>query len=298
VPILKLSFRSWRDSPAHQAGAVLLSASLLLSGAVLLHLERSVSHASERVERETRFTVFLASAQSSPAQTDGQKRAPIEDQIRLRLGAYAETEIRTRLVSKAEVLEHLKKNHPDLHAELRDMGDEGEHLLPSALQIVTEVDPAVRAKAVEALDGVQGVESVQTSEGHSRVLRSPVHGLRWLLRALVIGVLAAWVVGWVALARSQASSIARVHHPLKLWGASEFQSRLPGMLAGVWIGLPAALLACGSYIVLARPLLLKLSGESVLFASTGITALSICLCLGFMSLIAGAMVGWVSASSD
>jgi cell division protein FtsX len=291
VPILKLSLRTWRDSPAHQAGAVLLSSSLLLSGAVLLHLERSVSHAAWRVERETRFTVFL--------RDDGAAgRGGIQDQIRLRLGSYAESSIRSREVGKGEVLEHLKANHPDLHAEIRDLGEEGEQLVPRAVHVVTEVDPARRAVAVRAIESLDGVENVQTSEGHARVLRSPVHGLRWLLRALVIGVLAAWVVGWVALSRSQAAGLERVQRPLKLWGASELQSRLPAILAGLWVGLPAAVLACLSYALLARPILLRLAGESVLFASSGLTAASICACLGFMSIVAGVMVGWASASSD
>ncbi len=288
MPILKLSFRAWRNSPAHQTGAVLLSSSMLLSGAVLLHLERSVTHAAERVERETRFTVFLKDPSG----------ARIQDEIRVRLGSYAETEIRAQEVSKSEVMEHLKKNHPDLHAEIRDMGAEGEQLVPNAVHVVTEVSPTLRVQAAEQLQGINGVENVQTSEGHAKVLRSPVHGLRWLLRALVIGVLAAWAVGWVALARSQAAGLEKLHQPLKLWGASEFQARLPGILAGLWVGIPSAILAGFSYSLLARPILTKLSSESILFASTGLTAFSICLSLAIMSIVAGAMVGWVSASSD
>ncbi len=295
MPILKLSLRNWRDTPAHQAGAVLLSSSLLLSGAVLLHLERSVTHAALRVERETRFTVFLKEPGAEPG---ADSKGDIQDEIRLRLGAYAETSIRSREVRKDEVLEHLKKNHPDLHAEIRDLGEEGEQLVPRAVHVVTEVDPARRAGAVADLQKLEGVENVQTSEGHAKILRSPVHGLRWLLRALVIGVLAAWVVGWVSLARSQAAGLERLQRPLKLWGASELQSRLPAILAGLWVGLPSAAMASLSYAWVARPILMRLAGESVLFASTGLTAVSICACLGFMSIFAGAMVGWASASSD
>jgi cell division protein FtsX len=256
---------------------------------VLLHLERSVTSAAERVERETRFTVFLSEAATGPEQ--------LRDEIRLKLGAHAETEIKSQVVSKAEVVDHLKKNHPDLYAEIRDLGAEGDQLVPRAVHLVTEVDPSDRDAVVASLQKIPGIESVQTSEGHSKVLRSPVHGLRWLLRALVIGVLAAWVVGWVSLARSQASGLEGIQQNLKLWGAGEFGSRLPGVLAGIWVGLPAAILACASYWAFARPILMKLSSESILFASTGVTGLSICLCLGFMSLAAGAMVGWVSASN-
>ena len=289
MPILKLSLRTWRTSPGHQAGACLLSASLLLSGSVLLHLERSVSSAAERVERETRFTVFLADSAAAPEK--------LSDEIRLKLGAHAETDIKSKLVSKNEVVDHLRKNHPDLYAEIRDLGAEGDQLVPRAVHLVTEVEPNEREAVVASLQKIPGIESVQTSEGHSKVLRSPVHGLRWLLRALVVGVLAAWVVGWVSLARSQAAGLDGIQANLKLWGASELGSRLPGVLAGVWVGLPAAIMACASYWAFARPILMKLSTESVLFASSGVTGLSICLCLGFMSLAAGAMVGWVSAGS-
>ena len=291
MPLLKLSLRPWRKSPAHQAGAALLSATLLLSGSVLLHLERSVSNAAERVERETRFTVFLSENLA------GRTPEQIGDQIRLRLGSHAESDIRLKSVAKGEVIEKLKQEHPDLYAEIRDLGAEGEQLVPQALHLVTEVVPSDRQTIASDIQKVEGVEAVQTSEGHSKVLRSPVHGLRWLLRALVIGVLAAWVVGWVSLARSQAAGLDGIQAPMRLWGATELESRMPGVLAGLWIGIPAAVLACSAYWVFARPILTRLASESVLFAASGATGLSICVCLGLMSMIAGAMVGWVSVSS-
>jgi len=254
-----------------------------------MHLERSVSESSQRVERETRFTIFV---NDSTELSD-----KLTDQIRSSLGAHAESSVKSQTVSRDQVMEHLKKEYQDLYNEIRDLGSEGESLIPRALHFVTEVAPESRAQVVGELHKIQGVESVQTSEGHSRILRSPVHGLLWLLRVLLIAVLSAWIVGWVSLARSQAAGFEAIHSPLRLWGASEFESRLPGILSGLWIGLPAAIVSCGAYWGLARPILLRLSSESVLFMSSGTTGLSICVGLGLMSLVAGAMVGWVSTGS-
>jgi cell division protein FtsX len=102
------------------------------------------------------------------------------------------------------------------------------------------------------------------------------------------------VVLWVALARSQAAGLEATQARLRLWGAGELESRLPGVLSGLWIGVPAAVAASASYWFLARPVLARLSSESVLFAAGGATGAGICLAVGLMSILAGAMVGWIS----
>ena len=116
MPILKLSLRAWRRSPASQLVASLVSAALLLSVALLASLELAMVRARARVERENRISVFL-----SPEIAPGAEQV-VTDRIVQSIGAHAESEVHAKFVPATDTIEALKVRQPELYAELRDLG--------------------------------------------------------------------------------------------------------------------------------------------------------------------------------
>ena len=292
MPILKLSLRAWRLAPASQLGASLISAALLLCVALLLCLEFSMTSARGKIERENRISVFLA-----PSVAAGEEEK-ITDQIRQSLGAHAEGSVQSKFVPVSETMKALKESHAELYNELRDLGAESESIVPRVVHLTARFDSGSVLAAADSVRKIPGVESVETTEARAAALRPAVRGLQWLVRLLTVGVAAAWVLGWIALARSHAASLSGITAPLRLWGAADWTARTPGMLAGFWIGLPAGIMAALAYSFLARPVLQKLAVSSSLFDVAAIPGFSGVLVLLLTSTLAGLSSGALSGSAE
>jgi cell division protein FtsX len=292
MPILKLSLRAWRLSPGSQFGASLISSALLLCVALLLCLELSIQSARGRVERENRVTVFLAPGIAP----DSEKK--ITDRITQSLGAHSETQVHSKFVSIADTMTFLRDKHPELHAELRDLGQDGESLVPRAVHLTASFDEGRLGQAIAEVKKIQGVDSVDSTESRAAAVGPAIRGLQWLLRLLTLGVAAAWILGWMALARSHAASLAGISGPMRLWGAGPWTARAPGMLAGFWVGLPAGVIAAIAYALLARPALQKLATSSALFEASAIPGASGVLMLVVTSAVAGFASGALSGSAE
>ncbi|MBU6376115.1 MAG: hypothetical protein KGQ59_08980, partial [Bdellovibrionales bacterium] len=98
MPILKLSLRAWRNSPASQFAASLISSALLLSVALLVCLELSMSSARLKLEHENRISIFLA---PTVAPTDESK---ITDRIQEVIGAHAESVLQSKFVQAQDTM--------------------------------------------------------------------------------------------------------------------------------------------------------------------------------------------------
>ncbi len=292
MPILKLSLRAWRASPGSQVGASLISSALLLCVALLLCLELSIQSARGRVERENRVTVFLAPGGGPDSEMQ------VTDRIVQSLGAHAETPVHSKFVSIADTMAFLREKHPELHAELRDLGQEGEALVPRAVHLTASFDEGRLGEAVSQVKKIQGVDSVDSTESRAAAVGPAIRGLQWLLRLLTLGVVAAWILGWMALARSHAASLSGIAGPLRLWGAGPWTARAPGILAGLWVGLPAGAIAAVAYAFLARPALQKLATSSALFEASAIPGVSGVLVLVMTSAVAGIASGALSGSAE
>jgi cell division protein FtsX len=292
MPILKLSLRSWRVNPGSQLGASLISSALLLCVALLLCLELSMMSARGRVERENRVSVFLAPTVASSSEKQ------ITDRIVQLLGAHAESQIQSKFVPAADTMKFLRDQHPELYAELRDLGQEGESLVPRVVHLTASFEEGLLGQAVADLRKLQGVESVESTESRAAIVGPAIRGLQWLLRLLTLGVAAAWILGWMALARSHSASLAGIAGPLRLWGAGRWTARAPGMLAGFWVGLPAGVIAAIAYAFLARPVLQKLAASSTLFEASAIPGISGVVMLVVTSACAGLISGTLSGSAE
>ena len=292
MPILKISLRAWRKTPGSQIWASFISAALLLSVALLLSLDLSMRTARGRIERENRVSVFI----SPEVLPEGESK--LVDQVTQVLGAHSESEVTTKFVSSQETLRFLKELHPELYAELRDLGEEGTSLVPRVVHATAQFPVGSLGSVTDQVRKISGVEAVETTESRAAAVRSAVVGLQWLMRLLVVGVAAAWVLGWMALARSHSASLAGVVAPLRMWGADGMISRAPGMLAGLWVGIPSGLIAAVTYFFLARPFLQKLSGSSTLFETTTIPGVSAGVALLLTSVIAGLAAGAFSGSAE
>ncbi|NDD91960.1 hypothetical protein EBZ37_07740 [bacterium] len=292
MPILKLSLRAWRSSPGSQFGASLISSALLLAVALLVCLELSMSSARGKLEHENRISVFLSP--TVPASDEDK----LTDQIRESLGAHAESIVQSKFVPVQDTMGYLKENHPDLYAEIRDLGEEGQSLVPRVVHVTALFDSEALSTSVSAVQKIGGVESVETTEARAAALRPAVRGLQWLVRLLTIGVAAAWILGWIALARSHAASLAGISAPLRLWGAADWTARTPGMLAGFWVGLPAGVIAAIAYSFFARPVMMRLATSSSLFDSAAIPGFSGLMVILVTSSIAGLASGALSGSAE
>jgi len=244
------------------------------------------------VERENRVSVFLAPGVASSSEKQ------ITDRIVQSLGAHAESQVQSKFVPAAETMKFLRDLHPELYAELRDLGQEGESLVPRVIHLTASFEEGRLGQAVAEVKKVQGVESVESTESRAATVGPAIRGLQWLLRLLTLGVAAAWILGWMALARSHSASLAGIAGPLRLWGAGAWTARAPGMLAGLWVGLPAGVIAAVAYAFLARPVLQKLAASSMLFEASSIPGLSGIVMLVITSAGAGLISGALSGSAE
>jgi cell division protein FtsX len=271
---------------------VAISATLLLGLALLVCIELSMMSARGRLERENRLTIYISPAVPTSAESK------LSDRIVQSLGAHAESSVTSKWVASSETLGFLKSEHPELYAEIRDLGSEGDALVPRVVHATASFEPSALSSAVTMLRDIPGVESVETTESRAAALAPAVRGLQWLLRVLALGVASAWVLGWVALARAHSASLAGVIKPLRLWGAGVWAARAPGILAGAWVGLPSGVLAGAGYFLLARPVLQRIAGSSALFESTAIPGMSGVVALILTSLLAGVAAGALSGSAE
>lgn len=292
MPILKLSLRAWRRSPASQLVASLVSAALLLSVALLASLELAMVRARARVERENRISVFL-----SPEIAPGAEQV-VTDRIVQAIGAHAESEVHAKFVPATDTIEALKKRQPELYAELRDLGDEGDSLVPRVVHLTASFGGGKLARALDELKKVPGVESAESTESRAAVVRPAVKALEWFVRLLIVGVSAGWILGWAALARSHAASLSGIAGPLRLWGARAMIARAPGMLAGLWVGIPSGLVAAAAYLLVARPALQKLSASTLLFESAALPGVAGAAALVAASILAGLVSGAIQGGSQ
>lgn len=292
MPVLKLSFRAWRNSPLSQLGATLISASLLLCVALLLCVELSIVQTQNHLEKENRITVFLSPSVNTEDKTQ------VIDRLRISIGAHAESDVQAQYVAPSETLDILKQKYPELYQELRDIGREGESLIPRSVHFTANFRSGEVGEAVEKLRNISGVESVESTESRNAFVLPAILGFQWLIRLLFLGVAAAWVLGWLSLARAHSAGLVGVTEPLRLWGASSWVSRAPGILSGFWVGFPAGIIASIAYLVFARPIIQKVSLSSQIFQGLEIPGVAAALVLLCISSMAGLASGALSGSSE
>lgn len=292
MPILKLSLRAWRSAPLSQLGAVLISSTLLLSVGMLLSIDLSIGSAALRIRHEQRVTTYLSAGLSE------KDEAALVDTIRISLGAHSESDVRAKLVGVEESLNHLKDSHPGLHRELQGLGEEARSLVPRAVHATGYFEEDAMASAVASVRKISGVDSVETTETRAAVLAPAVRVLQWLVRFIGLGVATAWILAWLALARSHAAGLAGVLSPLRLWGAGTWTSRAPGILSGLWVGIPAGLIAAAIHLLVVVPVLGRLSATSSLFEVVNLPGLGGAAALFLTSVLAGASAGALSGSAE
>lgn len=292
MPILKLSFRAWRKSPLSQLGATLISASLLLCVALLFCVELSIVETRSHLEKENRITVFLAPS------VDNEDKNQVIDRLSLSIGAHAESDVQAQYVSPSEALDVLKGKYPELYQEIQGIGREGESLVPRSVHLTANFRSGEVGEAVAKLRNISGVESVESTESRNAFVLPAILGFQWLIRLLFLGVAAAWVLGWLSLARAHSAGLVGVKEPLRLWGASSWVSRGPGILSGLWVGFPAGIIAAIAYLGFARPVIQRVALSSQIFQGFEIPGVAVALVLLCISSIAGLASGTLSGSSE
>lgn len=241
---LKLALRPWRKAPVGQLFSGFAVGFLLVLVGFLFWLQEGLRPVLARLQGEQVITAYLA-----PQVSDEQARA-MGDQIRMGLSAPLRDEAEIEWVGIPEFLAKLKKTYPDLGGELEELGSENQALIPRHYT----VSGMLPDTALAQVRAVPGVESAESSRDRYRHIVGAFRMLRWIARFLVAGLCFALLTGLIHLAKTNAFLHRDSVAILRQWGASRLQTRLPGILSGIWVGLLGGTLAAGLWIGFSSPL--------------------------------------------
>lgn len=239
--LLRLALRPWRVSFWSQAFSAAAVGVLLLLSGLLAWMHQSLGPVVARMKSEQVLTAYLDPAleQSEPG---SEKR--VVDQIRTVVGSAPERGSRS-LAPEVEAgdpkqfVQRLKTSYPEVSRELEDLGPETQSMIP---RFVT-VSGILPEGTLEKIQALHGVESAETSLDRLKPTVQAFTALRRLSMFLAGGLAFALLTGLIQLARMNAQLTAESIGVLRLWGASSGQLRVPGLLAGLSVGLLGGVMA-------------------------------------------------------
>lgn len=241
---LKLALRPWRKAPVGQMFSGLAVGFLLVLVGFLFWLQEGLRPVLTRLQGEQVITVYL-----SP-QVGDEKARLMGDQIRMGLAAPIRDEAEIEWVGITEFLAKLKKTYPDLGAELEELGAENQALIPRHYTVSGMLPEAALAQ----VRAIPGVESAESSRDRYRHIVGAFRMLRWIARVLAAGLCLALLTGLIHLSKTNAYLHRDAVAILRQWGASRFQTRLPGILSGTWVGILGGSMAAVLWMAFSSPL--------------------------------------------
>lgn len=172
------------------------------------------------------------------------------------------------LTHQSEFLEKIKKQSPELVAELENLGEDLKGLVP----IYVSAAGSFKDEQIQAVNQITGVEKIDSTKEKHHDAVAAFNALKWMVRLLLMAAGGALMLVFWQMNRSHADTMRSSWRTLTLWGASKIQAHLPLILGGLVSGLVAGFLAAlgweiGSTYVLNRlttlsPVLAKLGGVS------------------------------------
>jgi cell division transport system permease protein len=237
VYLLKLALRPWRMAPLSQVFSAVAVGMLLLLGGFLFWMESGLNPVLNRLKTEQVITAYLDP--SLDAKDEAKMLETVSDSLKISVGSKT---IQARLVGTQQFVQELKGHYPDLGSELENLGNEANQVIPRYISI----SGLLPEGSLEKVKAVSGIESVESSKDRYRHILGAFQALKWVARLFVAGLAFALLTGLLHLARMNAYLHQDALSILKLWGATAFGLRIPGLLSGLWVGMLGGIIAaCG-----------------------------------------------------
>ena len=268
---------------------------LLLLGGGLLWMRMGLEPVVDRLQGEEVITAYV-----DPS-VNHENEKELVDQIRVSLGALAVSDgaapsgaavdsFQLKLVTAQDFAGHLKDKYPELYRELEDLSSEMQGIVPRYVSI----SGMLPDHSLEAVRAVTGEESVESSKNRYRHSVGAFMALRKVSGFLALGIGLALITGLIHLSRSNALIHQDSLKLLKLWGASIWVLRAPGILSAASIGIIGGVLALIGWLVSSGPILQTLRVLSPMFefmpqarASTGFLLLGAGILIGVIAGVIG-----------
>ncbi len=216
--LLKLAMRPWRRAPLSQVFSSLAVGLLLALIAFMGWFQEGLAPLVERLKQEQVVTAYIDSKRD-PA-NDGQ----IADEIRTRLSA-AQVSAEVEVVGVSSFLKKLQASYPDLARELEGLGAEISAIVPRYVSVAGVLTDS----GVSQIRSVPGVESAESSKDRYRHIVGAFSAVRWIARALALGLALALITGLVHLAKMNSYLHRDALLVLRQWGASRMTTRIFGL---------------------------------------------------------------------
>lgn len=277
---LKIAFRPWRAQPWSQVLSSFMVALLLVLSGLLFWVGQSLTPVISRLDHEQVISAYVL-----PEITSEQLPA-LADTLKLSLGA-ASRDVQVEVVDAPKFLEKIEAQDPQLHRELNALGPEASLLIPRYVSL----SGVLSDSAVQALEQVAGVESVDSSRDRNRTIVGAFRAIQWISRALLVGLVFSLAVGFVHLCRTHGYLQQDAVAVLKAWGGDEWHLKQPGMLSGVLVGALGGLIAAIVWALAIAPVTGQLQALSPWLqgvrAPSSIWALAFVWVGGLMGLLSG-----------
>lgn len=289
--LMRLALRPWRLAPLSQVSSSLAVALLLVLGAFLQWMELTLEPALARLGQEQVFTAYIDPTLADP---DAAKLAPVmRDAIAVPVGA-APVEI--KYVGTQEFLSGLRGTYPELTRDLENVGADVATLIPRHLSITGLVaDGRAHQELMDQIKSVPGVESVESSRDRFTHIVGAFSAVRWVARALILGLCLALLTGLLHLARTNSQLHQDSIGLLKHWGAGPFTLRAPVILSGLCVGVIGGALAGIGWLTGGSWLIVRIQEISPVFLEGATPSLLSGAALMAVGTICGTFAGWMSA---
>lgn len=247
--LLKLALRPWRRAPVSQVFSGFAVGFLLALVGLLFWLQQGLRPVVARMQGEQVITAYVQT------QLSGDESRKLGDAIRVRLGAApsasasAGNTTEVEWVGVEEFLKKLKRGYPELARELEELGPELDALVPRHFSIAGLLPD----EALTQIRALPGVESAESSRDRYRHIVDAFRALRWIARALAIGLCVALLTGLIHLSKMNAFLHRDALAILRSWGAARATLHVPGMFSGLAVGILGGAVAALLWVGFASP---------------------------------------------
>lgn len=286
--LLKLGLRPWKLAFYSQALSSLVVAVLLLMIALFVWFDRGLGPLISRMRTEQVITAYLLPYdgpmdESAPVASAAAATTLILEKAQVAVGIAGVI----RLIGPTEFLEELRrKEYATLASELEEMGSELTSIVPRYLSIEGSFDE----QALERVREIPGVESAESSRNRFAAVVGAFASIRWVNRALILGLFLALATGLVHLGRINTQIHEEPLRLLRQWGANGLLMSIPPLVSGASVGVLGGALAAGLWLSIGMQFARQLKGLSPIFvnlpnphASTALVLAIIGLAIGVVS---------------
>lgn len=219
-----------------QVMSTLSTAFLLILAGLMMWVQDGLKPVLRHLQGEQVITAYI-----QPDVKTGEE-SKIIDSIRTSLGAHpasASQEASVRFFDTTQFTQQIKTRYPELAQELEELGPEAASVVPRFISITGVLADG----ALADIRSIPGIETAETSKDRYLPVIGAFVGVRRMAKLLLIGISLALLTGLLHLARMNDPLLRDALSLLKLWGASGWTLRVPGLVSGLSVGLAGGAVA-------------------------------------------------------